>query len=83
MSDVKDDFKVLPGDLIRVTRPSDSPINESHLGIFIKTDTTKIGEPGSPGSSLLITQVVMAAGQIMRFNFPYWKFEVVSSSDDK
>ena len=67
-----------PGDLVRVTRPSHSPVEEEHLGLFIETSETLIGRAGDPTSSFLVTRVVMIDGQLMRFNSPYWQFDVVS-----
>jgi hypothetical protein len=73
--------RINPGDLVRVRRPTGGPIMEEHIGLYIKTDETLIGRPEDPGSSILITKVVMVGGKLMRFNSPYWQFDIVSTSE--
>jgi hypothetical protein len=70
--------KPSPGDLVKVESPVGAPTQERHIGLFIETSELSIGSRGDPTSCLLITHTVFTADGFMSFNFPHWKFEVIS-----
>jgi len=77
--DMKDYKRAKAGDLVRVRRPEHSPVSEEHIGLFIETQETLIGAADDPTAAFLVTRTVLVGGVLMKFNSPYWQFEVVSS----